>query len=48
LLLVVAAEIGAVIAAERQGAAHCVVFPVNSDDPAAMRHAVSNSISPAK
>jgi uncharacterized protein len=44
LLLVVAATIASVVAKPHDAEVHRVVFQINSDDPAAMKHAVSNSI----
>ena len=48
LLLVLAATIGGVVAKQRDADVHRVVFQINSDNPAAMKHAVSNSINLVK
>lgn len=44
LLLALAGGASAVVANNRGSDVHRVVFQINSDDPAAMKHAVSNSI----
>lgn len=48
LLLALAAGIGRVVAKTQEAGLHRVVFQVNSDDPAPMKHAISNSINLVK
>jgi len=43
-LLALAIGIGGVLASNRGAEVHRVVFQINEDDPAAMKHAVSNSM----